>query len=282
MNPTVYAADGIPAWHGDSTRLRRIGCAALAAVLIALTTGCYKQTRVTRNTYPPPPPATSTTPPAPTSRATINDSATAPRRPVPPPLRTPTLSAPADNALPTGNILTGFASWYAPSGRRASNGEVYDGSGLTAAHRTLPLGTLLRVTNLSTSQSTTVRITDRGPFVHGRMLDLSPTAARSIGVYRMGVAPIRMEIMDLGTGTSPEGRWCVQVGAFLHGSNADRLRAELARQYSTSAQVLEFQGSTGMWVRINPMQSDRAHALAIVESVRSTEPDAQAWLVRLD
>ena len=203
--------------------------------------------------------------------------------------RTPTPTPPDrtlprtdDNAVPTGGVETGLASWYAPSGHRSANGEVYDGNSLTAAHRTLPLGTLLRVTNLSTNQSVVVRVTDRGPFVRGRVLDLSTAAARATGVYRMGVARVRMEVVQMRPDVSPVGRWCVQVGAFLDQGNADRLRADLSRQYSSSAKVIEFTGATGMWVRINPVASDRAHATAIAQGIRVAEPDAQAYLVRLD
>ena len=187
-----------------------------------------------------------------------------------------------DNAIPTGRVETGMASWYAPNGRRSANGEIYDGNSLTAAHRTLPLGTMLRVTNLSTGQSVVVRITDRGPFVRGRALDLSTAAAKSIGVYRMGVARVSMEVVEMRPDVSPVGRWCVQVGAFVNQGNADRLRADLSREYSTTARVIEFPGATGMWVRINPVQSDRAHATAIAQNIRVAEPDAQAYLVRLD
>ena len=74
----------------------------------------------------------------------------------------------------------------------------------------------------------------------------------------------------------------MQVGAFVDQENADQLRADLARQYSTTAKVIEFAGATGMWVRINPIASDRAHATAIAQNIRVAEPDAQAYLVRLD
>lgn len=244
----------------------------LLGLVVLLLNGCHKKAKVSRNSYPAPPPV----------RRYPADSSTGARRtPTPaPPART--LPRTDDNAVPTGKIEYGVASWYAPSGRRSANGEVYDGNSLTAAHRTLPLGTVLRVTNLATGQSVDVRVTDRGPFVRGRVLDLSTAAAKASGVYRMGVARVSIEVLQMRPDVSPTGRWCVQVGAFVDQGNADRLRADLSRQYSTSAKVIEFAGATGMWVRINPIASDRAHATAIAQAIRVAEPDAQAYLVRLD
>jgi len=89
----------------------------------------------------------------------------------------------------------GNASWYGPpyDKRRGANGEIFDKDALTAAHRTLPMNSLIRVTNLSTGQSVILRITDRGPFVPDRMLDLSLASAKAIGVWRPGVARVRVD-----------------------------------------------------------------------------------------
>jgi rare lipoprotein A (peptidoglycan hydrolase) len=92
----------------------------------------------------------------------------------------------------------GKASWYGPPyhNRVGSNGEVYNMHAMTAAHRTLPLGSIVRVTNLKTKHTALVRITDRGPFVPGRILDLSLAAAHKIDVYRPGVAEVKVEVMQ--------------------------------------------------------------------------------------
>lgn len=92
---------------------------------------------------------------------------------------------------------TGIASWYgAPyHNRRASNGEVYDMHAMTAAHRTLPLGTMVRVTNLENHRSVVVRINDRGPFARKRIIDLSPAAARAIGVRNQGLMHVKIEAL---------------------------------------------------------------------------------------
>lgn len=175
---------------------------------------------------------------------------------------------------------TGLASWYGPpyAGRKGADGTVYDQNAMTAAHLTLPLGTVVRVTNLSTNQSAIVRITDRGPFVRGRIIDLSLAAAKAVGVYRAGVARVRVEAF---ASANPElaGRWCVQVGAFSREKDAVKLKEQLSRRYTT-AKVIEFAGPTGHWVRVNPQQPDRAHATQVAESIHSPDPDAQPYLVR--
>ncbi|PZV07851.1 MAG: septal ring lytic transglycosylase RlpA family protein [Leptolyngbya sp.] len=96
------------------------------------------------------------------------------------------------------STLTGMASWYGPGfhGRRSASGEVFNQNDLTAAHRTLPFGTRVRVTNASTGQSVVVRINDRGPFSHGRVIDLSAAAASNIGLRASGVARVQLEVLS--------------------------------------------------------------------------------------
>ena len=91
----------------------------------------------------------------------------------------------------------GMASWYGPGfhGNRCANGEIYNQYGLSAAHRTLPFGTRVRVTNLNNNRSVVVRINDRGPFIRGRIIDLSKGAAREIGMISSGVAPVKVEVL---------------------------------------------------------------------------------------
>jgi len=127
----------------------------------------------------------------------------------------------------------GNASWYGVPfhGRRASNGEVYDMHKLTAAHRTLPFDTVVRVTNLSNGKSTVVRITDRGPFVDNRIIDLSMAAAREVDSIGPGVVPVRLEILSAGIDPT-SGFFTVQVGAFRDRGNAERLRERLNASYS--------------------------------------------------
>jgi rare lipoprotein A len=97
-----------------------------------------------------------------------------------------------------GSSQIGVASWYGPGfhGRRTANGEIYDQYGLTAAHRTLPHGTWVEVTNLTNDRAVRVRVNDRGPYVDDRVIDLSYTAAQRLDMIRSGIAPVRVEVVD--------------------------------------------------------------------------------------
>jgi len=128
---------------------------------------------------------------------------------------------------PTTTI--GVASWYGPGfhGRRTSSGERYDQNRLTAAHRTWPLGTSVRVTHLATGQSLVVRINDRGPFVDDREIDLSFEAARRLGMLRAGTARVRLEPIRVHHAPPRAVRFAVQVGAFLAEPHARALRRRI-------------------------------------------------------
>ncbi len=122
----------------------------------------------------------------------------------------------------------GLASWYGGKfqGRRTASGEIFDTNRFTAAHRTLAFGTLVRVTNLDNGRSTTVRINDRGPFVAGRIIDLSRAAAQAIGMTGAGVARVRVEVVS----PASQALYSVQVGAFRDRRNAAALLGRLRRQ----------------------------------------------------
>jgi len=152
-----------------------------------------------------------------------------------------------------------LASWYGPPyhNRRGSNGEVYNMHALTAAHRTLPLGSVVRVTNEKTGHSTLVRITDRGPFVEGRILDLSLAAAKKVDVWRAGVAPVRLEVLYAPAPLTTGGRWAVQIGGFEKQESAEKLAGHLSHRYHT-AKVLSFGSPAGdWWVRVRVQDDDK-------------------------
>ena len=132
-----------------------------------------------------------------------------------------------------GHPQTGVASWYGPGfhGRATTSGEIYDQHGLTAAHPSLPLGTLARVTNLDTGHAVDVRINDRGPFVKGRAIDLSYAAASKIGVVGPGTARVRIDVIERPPGDYSRVAYCVQVGSFSEQQKAHALRANLAPRY---------------------------------------------------
>lgn len=166
-----------------------------------------------------------------TKRSTVAEPAGTPAKQ--PPSPAPKRGKPSQSPAPAGYLEEGNASWYGVpfNGRRASNGEIYDMYKLTAAHRTLPFETVVRVTNLHNGKSTTVRITDRGPFVDNRIIDLSLAAAREIESIGPGVVPVRVEVLT--PGIDPTGGFfTVQVGAFRDQANAQRLRDRLNLSYS--------------------------------------------------
>jgi rare lipoprotein A (peptidoglycan hydrolase) len=100
--------------------------------------------------------------------------------------------------MPLASVYRGEASFYGPGfyGNRTANGEIYRLGTMTAAHRSLPFGTRVRVENLNNGKSVTVRINDRGPFVGGRIIDLSETAAEAIGMKSSGIAPVRIQVLN--------------------------------------------------------------------------------------
>jgi rare lipoprotein A len=194
----------------------------------------------------------------------------------------------AAQPVPQGRPVSsevGTASWYGPpyANRKGADGTIYDQNAMTAAHRTLPMGSIVRVTNLNNNQSVLVKITDRGPFVDGRIIDLSLAAAKAVDIYRPGTARVRVEAYapPERPGVDPAGKWCVQVGAFLDEADAIQLKNELTRRYAT-AKVIEFAGPTGHWVRINPLNQDKATASRMAETMRVPEPGARPYLVRLN
>ena len=176
----------------------------------------------------------------------------------------------------------GEASWYGPNynRRNAADGTVYDQNAMTAAHRTLPLGSTVRVTNVRTGEQVLVRINDRGPFAPGRVIDLSMGAAKAIGLYRLGVGQVRVEGFAH-VSTDPAGRWCVQTGAFKTQTDALDLKAALMERYR-AAKVISFAGPTGYWVRIDPATRSREQAEEMLQWIGNPDPAALPYLVRTD
>jgi rare lipoprotein A len=184
-------------------------------------------------------------------------------------------------AVPGEYVEEGVASWYGDpfNGHRTSNGEIYDMYQFTAAHRTLPFGAVLRVTNLSNGKQTEVRINDRGPFVGNRIIDLSLSAARAIDMVGPGTAQVRIEMLG---GPSPTvGAFGVQVGAFLVKENADALRDRLATQFSPVI-VIPYDSPNGQYfrVRVGRVASEGA-AGDIANQLRAAGQN-YTFVVRLD
>src|SRR5208283_6157396 len=165
------------------------------------------------NNHVPPPPTVTPAPPAATTTAKSVPEAK------------PTVSPKAKPLY----VETGMASWYGPQyhNHKGSNGEVYDQNALTAAHRTIPLNSVARVTNETTQHSVIVRITDRGPFVEDRIIDLSLAAAKAVDVWQPGTAIVKVEVLSSPAPIEQGGRWCVQIGAFQSEHEARKMKEKL-------------------------------------------------------
>ena len=189
------------------------------------------------------------------------------------------VATPAPAQISSGE--TGIASWYGHPyhGRPAANGEIYDMEGFTAAHRTLPFGTWVRVVNLTNDKSVDVRITDRGPFVENRIIDLSHAAAGVIGLIGPGVARVRLDILSTPVTTAAQNWYAVQAGAFRDQDRAERVRATLEREYGSARLVLR-PGNPSMWrVLVGRAPSEEA-ANELARRIRPEE--GRAFVVRLD
>jgi rare lipoprotein A len=208
-----------------ATRTLLFGSLVLVSALVSV--GCAKKS-VARNTPPPPPPSSSPS------------------------------GQPAPGVVPTISDLYGYASWYGYPyhGRKTASGEVYDMYQLTAAHKTLPLGTVVRVSNQDNGREVEVRINDRGPFVDGRVIDLSYAAAKQIQMIGPGIALVKLSILDTinrmpppvtpaaspqvvlassvvpSAAPRPATRYGVQVGAFRQKENAVRLQEEILHRHT--------------------------------------------------
>ncbi len=165
-----------------------------------------------------------------------------------------------------GYVEKGYASWYGPGfdGKPTACGERYNMWAYTAAHKTLPLGTYVKVTNLDNGKKVIARITDRGPFVSGRIIDLSARCAQCIGSWRKGLARVKVEAVQGATeqvvGNSTYwkpapvpsfryGKFAVQIGAFLNEANAYRLRDTMKGQYCRVSTGYNPE-RPGLWYRV--------------------------------
>jgi rare lipoprotein A len=185
-----------------------------------------------------------------------------------------------------GSTQTGVASWYGPPyhGRRAANGEIYDMERLTAAHRTLPFDTWVRVRNLTNDKTVDVRIQDRGPFVRGRVIDLSKAAARKIDMLGPGTAKVKLTIIKppprQELAREPE-LFSVQVGAFRDLRRAEALKDEMQRKYGEPARLVERQTADGVVYRVLAGRfEEEAGAEGLAARIRQS--GVSAFPVRLD
>lgn len=157
-----------------------------------------------------------------------------------------------------GQVMKGVSSWYGPNfhGKHTSNGEVYDMHARTAAHKTWPMDTMVKVRNLQNGKSTIVRINDRGPFVKGRIIDCSYTAGKEIGLDRLGIAKVSVEVLGFAGKIESRSRvakgkkvpmptrvvlsnFGIQVGAFRGYTGAETTKRNYMRRYASYTPMIK-------------------------------------------
>ena len=215
----------------------------------------------------------------PASAANRNASAA-----TPPSTAVPSTAARARNRAPAvqvGYVEEGVASWYGVPyhGRPAADGEIYDMETLVAAHRVLPFNTWLRVTNLANSKTVTVRVIDRGPFIAGRLIDLSKAAARQIDLIGPGTGQVRLEVISAPADVPSNDFYAVQAGAFSVYANAERARDSYAATYGT-AQLAVKQGPVPLWRVLVGKEPSPEAAQELAR--RLSERNKSVFVVRLD
>lgn len=236
-------------------RFRALVVLTLATSAVCFSTGCLHRRR--------PPPPVSRRPPAPTAP---------PTRPAPP-------SAP----VVQGEV--GIASWYGHPyhGRRTASGEIYNMYAMTAAHRTLPFGTQVRVHDLENNRDVLVRINDRGPFVEGRIIDLSFASAQDMGMP--STALVRLEILGFGSSGTIEtgpGVFAVQVGAFQDRRNAELLKQAIERRFAPVL-IQTFDRGDAILYRVRVgRESSEERATELARQLRQAGFASQTFVVRLD
>jgi len=179
----------------------------------------------------------------------------------------------------------GIASWYGASfdGLRSASGEIFDSAQLTAAHRTLPFGTKVRVRRLDSADSIVVRINDRGPFVDSRIIDLSYAAARRLGMTDPGLFRVALEVLENAeTVEAPQNSFAVRVAAFRNPDNAGRTRDRMQEKFGAAATVL-VQRCAEYWCVFVGKAATQAEAETLAAEVRrSDEAYRSAYVVRLE
>jgi rare lipoprotein A len=189
---------------------------------------------------------------------------------VPPPAHADD-TAPAAPASVSGWTQEGLASWYGGDdgfeGKPTASGEIYDSSLLTAAHRELPLGTVVEVWSAQNGQSVRVRINDRGPFIPGRIIDLSRAAAGRLGLIGPGTGRVRLTLLKPGPPApviSASGLWSVQIGSFADSGHAQR-HADRARSTGRMVSLEPHNGLTRVKVGAFASRGEARDALAALE-----------------
>ena len=207
----------------------------------------------------------------------------------PVPGHTAPTQAPLPPTAPAENIQgeQGVASWYGHPfhGRFSASGEIYNMYNFTAAHRTLPFGAHVRVHNLQSGETVDVRINDRGPFVEGRIIDLSYAAAEAIHLVGPGIGLVQLETLNatlVAGPTAPPGIFAVQVGAFRQIDNAERLRERIQVRFGHVV-IQSFDRGNGMFHRVRVGQeSTEEGARVLANQLQQAGFAQEIFVVRLN
>ncbi|MEE8423716.1 MAG: septal ring lytic transglycosylase RlpA family protein [Thermodesulfobacteriota bacterium] len=186
-------------------------------------------------------------------------------------------------------VQTGLASWYGADfdGRPTASGVIYDMYGISAAHKTLPLGTVVKAINLQNNKGLEVVINDRGPFVDHRIIDFSYGAAKELDMVEEGVVPIRIEVVgrepsfkrSVKGRASGEGVYVIQVGSFLDASNADRLNTALSWKHK-GVYVEEAKMSDVLFYRVR-IKVGENHSIVQKKAEILAEEGYSVWITRV-
>lgn len=237
----------------------------LFSAALVMSTSCTKKRPVAIRTSTPRP-STSGKP------SSTESTATAPHK---------RSNRPAEPLTPAMMTEIGIASWYGYPfhGRAAANGEIYDMEKLTAAHRTLPFGTWVRVTNLTNNKTVDVRITDRGPFIPGRILDLSHAAAQNIELIGPGIAQVRIDVISAPEVEIAGSLYSVQAGAFQDRSRAEQMREMFETKYGAARLVFK-DGKPVTWRLLVGVEDTMVGANVLARKIQ--DEIGSGFVVRLD
>lgn len=184
---------------------------------------------------------------------------------------------------PIGYVQRGYASWYGPGfhGHKTANGEVYNSHQLTAAHRTLPFGSVAQVRSLTNDRRVTVRINDRGPFVKGRVIDLSLAAAQALAMAGPGTDQVELRVVGYHGRPGALGDLRIQVASFVELANAQALARKLKGKYP-DVRIAAVELSSGRYYRVQVGQfASEQQAEELAERLAS-QFDAEPLVVRDD
>ena len=188
-------------------------------------------------------------------------------------------ASPAD--YPVGYVERGYASWYGPGfhGNRTASGEVYDRHQFTAAHRTLPFGTVVQVRSLTNERRVTVRINDRGPFVRGRIIDLSWAAAQALAMAGPGTDQVELRVVGYQGRPGALGSFRVQVASFVEQATAQALAQRLKGTYP-DVRIVTVELSSGRRYRVQVGQFTSERQAGQLARRLASQFDVEPFVIR--